>query len=61
MKKEKKLTILFITHDLGLAKRRADAIVILRKGKVIGEDDEYAKRLFRAAMFDASPKGFIEV
>ena len=54
LKKEKNLAILFITHDLGLAKRYADAIVIMKNGKVVGENDDYAKRLFRAVNFDVA-------
>ena len=58
---EKNLTILFITHNLVLAKRYADSIVVLRHGRTVGENDDYAKRLFRAGLLDGEAKSFIEV
>ena len=60
-KKEKNLSILFITHDLVLAKRYADEIVVMKKGKIEPENGEYAKKLFRAGVLSGKPKSLIEV
>ena len=56
---EKKLTVIFITHDLASARYLADRILVLNKGKIIEEDtaedlikspkNEYTKKLVKAA------------
>ena len=59
MRKENRLTILFITHDLASARYLADRIIVLKAGKIIEENQsedliqspstEYTKQLVRAA------------
>lgn len=59
LQKERKMTVLFITHDLALAARQADRIAVMLDGKVIEAGDaetimtrpkeEYTKKLARAA------------
>ena len=48
LKTEFGMAILFITHDFGIIKKLAGRVLVMKKGKIIGHDDEYAKRLFSA-------------
>ncbi len=50
------LSILFITHNLPLALRYSEKVVVLEKGKLADPESEYAKRLFRADLSKAKPR-----
>ena len=59
MRKEKDLTVLFITHDLASARYLADRIIVLKDGSIVEENtseeliqnpvEKYTKQLVRAA------------
>ena len=66
LKKEMSLSILFITHDLGIIADIADSVVIMEKGKLVEKGDvekifkdpaeDYTKKLLEAARFlEVSP------
>ncbi len=46
LKNEFNLTILFITHNLRIVKKIADETLILKDGKLVDEESDYAKKLF---------------
>lgn len=54
-------TLLFITHDLGLAKAVSDSIVVLENGRAVAQDSHEARRLFSAATLGARPKQRIPI
>ena len=39
MQEKMNLTIIFITHDLGIAKRFCDRLLVMNKGKIVDEGD----------------------
>jgi ABC-type dipeptide/oligopeptide/nickel transport system ATPase component len=61
LREKRGLAILFITHDLALAKRRADQLLVMQKGEIVPENSPYARRLFRAGLLNTKPKTIIEV
>lgn len=71
LKKEKSLTVIFITHNLPLAMIHADSIGVMRKGRLIemmkkeggcfAPKEIYSKRLFSAGSFGVQPKTLIEI
>lgn len=70
LKRTGNLTILFITHDLGLALSHSDQIYVLQKGhlveKLIKQDqfaskEPYTKKLFKAMLGEEKPKTYLEV
>ena len=48
LKKKKGLTVLFITHDLDLARRHADTVHVMRAGRIVPPGDPYIKALYDA-------------
>lgn len=46
LKNEFNLTILFITHNLRIVKKIADETLILKDGKLVDKESDYAKKLF---------------
>jgi ABC-type glutathione transport system ATPase component len=67
-----RLTVLFITHDLTLASKYSDEIVVLKdgravetmaggSGRVYHPCEPYTQRLFKAQNWEMPPKSFIEV
>ncbi len=54
------LTVLFITHNLPLALRHSEKVVVMEKGKIADPDGEYARRLFRADLSKAKPRSRVE-
>ena len=71
LRRQKKLTILFITHNLALAASHADEIYVMQKGRVIERmvkglsgfeaKEAYTKRLFNAQISGLEPKTLIGV
>lgn len=61
LQKSRGLTLLFITHDLTLAKAVSDSVVIIERGRAVPADGEYAKTLFRAELAGVKPRSIIEV
>lgn len=71
LRKERGLTILFITHHISLASRYSDAITVMKAGRAVermvkGPDgfvpqEGYTKKLFSADLAGVKPKTFIEV
>lgn len=59
VQKERGLTVLFITHDLSLAKKNSDTIYVMENGKRATE--AYAQKLFKAQLEQATPKHRIEI
>jgi microcin C transport system ATP-binding protein len=62
LRRELKLAVLFITHDLSLVRRFADRVAVMREGRIL--ETATAGRLFAAprhaytrALIDAEPKG----
>lgn len=63
MRRENGLSVLFITHDLGIARRRSDRVIVMRNGRIVEEGpcetvfsapkDEYVKLLVGSE--DAAP------
>ena len=59
MRKNKNLTVLFITHDLASARYLADRIIVLKNGSIVEENksedliqnpsEKYTKQLLKAA------------
>ena len=59
MRKDKNLTVLFITHDLASARYLADRIIVLKNGSIVEENksedliqnpsEKYTKQLIEAA------------
>ena len=57
IKEKRKCSIIFITHDLAIAKRIADRVIVMRKGKIVESgaaeeifskpENEYTKKLLR--------------
>lgn len=70
VRKERNLTVLFITHDLSLAAAHSDVIHVMQEGRVLESMEkkaglfeakkEYSKRLFKARLTNLAPKTFIE-
>ena len=70
-RRQKKLTILFITHNLSLAASFSDEIHVMQKGRVIEclkkdvsgfkAKEAYTRKLFNAQLFGSKPKTLIEV
>lgn len=69
-KRENSLSILFITHNLELATRFSEKIVVMREGKItellekrdgFAAKESYTKKLFRAQLTNAMPKSMIEI
>lgn len=63
MRRSHGMSILFITHDLGLAARYADTLYVFQRGQVVEKMDRsmspqsvYAKRLFAAQLLSGEPK-----
>lgn len=54
------LTVLFITHNLPLALRHSEKVIVMEKGMIADSDGEYARRLFRADLSKAKPKTRVE-
>lgn len=50
------LSILFITHNLPLALRYSEKVLVMEGGLVVEAESEYAMRLFRADLSKAAPK-----
>ncbi|MBF0331890.1 MAG: ABC transporter ATP-binding protein [Candidatus Omnitrophica bacterium] len=48
LRRELDLSILLIAHDLGMVRALADEVVVLSRGRVVGEDHPYAKELMAA-------------
>ena len=71
IRKERNLTVLFITHHLGLASRYSDAITVMKQGSVVERmtrsaagfvpQEAYTRKLFNADLVGLKPKSFIEV
>lgn len=71
LRKERSLTILFITHNLALAAEHSDRIHVLQKGRLVesmirGDGgfrprETYTQRLFKASFYGIQPKTLIEV
>lgn len=53
LKREFGMSILFITHDFRIVKKLAARVLMMKDGRFVKEDDEYAKRLFAAWDFDS--------
>lgn len=67
-KKEKGLSIVFITHNLSLAAAYSDAVYVMQKGRVVeclGPKSQaqhpYTRKLFAARLENVAPKTFIGV
>lgn len=68
IQKKRKLSIIFITHDLGVAAQMSDKILVLEKGKMVesGSVDEvfktpqhpYTQKLLSAVLMSSKPKEF---
>ncbi len=61
LKKEFRLTVLFITHDLAIARRFSDRVVVLQDGQVVEEGSASAvlkvpKHPYTKALLEAIPK-----
>ena len=71
VQKEKTLSLLFITHNLGLAAAHAETIFVMQKGCVVEHlkkqngrfelKENYTKKLFHAGLYASQPKSFINV
>jgi microcin C transport system ATP-binding protein len=71
IRRERSLTILFITHNLALAASYADAIHVMKEGRVIEclkmqagrftVKEAYTRKLFSAGVLSLVPKSLIEV
>ncbi len=48
LRRELDLSILLIAHDLGMVKALADEVIVLARGRVVGEDHPYTKELMAA-------------
>ena len=69
IQRERKLTILFITHNLPLAASMAESIVVMEKGRVVESiqkeargfhpRENYTKKLFGAGLDNLAPKSVI--
>ena len=70
LRRERSLSVLFITHNLPLAMRYADTIHVMERGRVVeslikrdGSFDEprgpYTRRLFSAELLNQEPKSYI--
>ena len=62
LRKEMRLSVLFITHDLGLVRRIADRVAVMREGLIV--ETGTAERIFSTpahsytrTLIDAEPKG----
>jgi len=66
LRKKNNMAMLFITHDLIIAKKFADHVVVLQRGNIVEDDDkkeffmhphhEYCKQLIHAAEVTAHPQ-----
>lgn len=74
IKQNRKLSVIFITHDILLAKKIADRIIVIKKGKIIegckkennkfNFNSQYAKKLYKNASLDTKniyPKNDIAI
>jgi ABC-type dipeptide/oligopeptide/nickel transport system ATPase component len=71
LKKERSLTIFFITHNLPLATQYADVIHVMRKGRLVetmtpgpkgfSPTEAYTRRLFNAGLYNGEPKSILEL
>ncbi len=70
LRKDRGLTLLFITHNLSLAMRHSDRIYVMEKGRVrerlektdnFAFREAYTKKLFNAELTNAKPKTLIDV
>jgi ABC-type dipeptide/oligopeptide/nickel transport system ATPase component len=70
-RKEYGLTVFFITHNLALASRHSDAIVVMKKGRIVERMEkkgagfvpleDYTKKLFLAEIGRVEPKTLIPI
>ena len=71
IKEERKITILFITHDMAHAASFSDVIYVVKSGTVTERLErtpqgfvaagDYAKKLFSASFWNAPPKTILEI
>ena len=62
LQKELGMAMIFITHDLGIVKRIANRVYVMRKGEVVEEGDTHTvfnqpKHAYTKALLDAEPSG----
>lgn len=48
LRRELRLSVVLISHDLGMVERLADDVVILNRGRVVSKDHPYARALLAA-------------
>lgn len=69
-KEKHKMTIIFITHNLRLAKKYSDEIHVIERGRVVETlvrdnnfviKENYTQKLFKASLVGVSPKTLIEI
>ena len=68
LRRERGLAVLFITQNLPLAARFADAIYVMRRGRVVerlekgtAPREEYTQKLFSASLVGVPRKSFIKI
>ena len=62
LQKKLGMAMIFITHDLGIVKRIANRVYVMRKGEVVEEGDTHTvfnrpKHAYTKALLDAEPSG----
>ena len=65
LKKELKMSVLFITHDFGIINKVADSVLVVKNGKVIEEGKKteifsFPKKDYTKRLLEAVPKVTLE-